>query len=97
MPRRSTSSTAAAANKLQANIDAGITSHTDTLYVYNANTGFTSYPLSSSAPSANPNDLAIAIPGVGAYIGGASTRGAHLVPHRNAHQLQHYVLLSRGR
>jgi len=62
-----------AANKLQANIDAGITSHTDTLYVYNANTGFTSYPLSSSTPSANPNNLAVTIPGVGAYIGGITT------------------------
>ena len=62
-----------AANKLPANIAAGITGHTDTLYVYNANTGFTSYPLTTSSPSANPNDLAVTIPGVGAYIGGATT------------------------
>lgn len=51
----------------------GVTGHTNTLYVYNANTGFTSYPLSSSSPSANPQGVAITVPGVGAYIAGATT------------------------
>lgn len=62
----------AAANSLPENIAAGTTNHTDTLYVYNANTGFTSYPLTST-PSTNPNNIAITVPGVGAYIGGATT------------------------
>jgi trimeric autotransporter adhesin len=51
----------------------GVTGHTNTLYVYNVNTGFTSYPLSSSTPADNAQALALTIPGVGAYIAGAST------------------------
>ena len=51
--------------------------HSDTLYVYNVNTGFTSYPLpappSSWAPSNTVRDLAIMIPGVGAYMSGNPT------------------------
>jgi len=39
-----------------------------TLFVYNANTAWTTYPLPSAAPS-----LAVTIPSVGAYIGGTST------------------------
>ena len=56
---------------------AGITGHTDTLYVYNANTGFTSYPPpappASSVASFTPRNLAITIPGVGAYLSGEPT------------------------
>lgn len=52
--------------------------HTDTLYVYNANTGWTTYPLAASDPS-NPEtspgarNVALAVPGVGAFLSGAST------------------------
>jgi len=44
--------------------------HTDTLYVYNANTGWTTYDLSSSGGASN---LAVTIPGVGAYLSGNPT------------------------
>jgi hypothetical protein len=47
--------------------------HTNTLYVYNANTGWTTYPLTSSGGPNGPQNLAIAIPGVGAYISGNPT------------------------
>ena len=48
--------------------------HTDTLYVYNVNTGWTSYPLAASG-GANPGaqNLAITIPGVGAFLSGNPT------------------------
>jgi len=48
--------------------------HTDTLYVYNVNTGWTSYPLAASG-GANPGaqSVAITIPGVGAYLSGNPT------------------------
>jgi hypothetical protein len=48
--------------------------HSDTLYVYNVNTGWTSYPLGASG-GANPGaqNLAITIPGVGAYLTGDPT------------------------
>ena len=48
--------------------------HSDTLYVYSINTGFTSYPLSASG-GANPGaqNLAITIPSVGAYLSGNPT------------------------
>lgn len=44
--------------------------HTDTLYVFNANTGWTTYDLTSSGGGTN---LAIAVPGVGAYLSGNPT------------------------
>ncbi len=47
--------------------------HTDTLYVYNANTGWTTYALPSSAGSNGAENLAITIPGVGAYLSGSPT------------------------
>ena len=48
--------------------------HTDTLYVYSQNTGWTTYPLAASG-GANPGaqNLAITIPGVGAYLSGSPT------------------------
>jgi trimeric autotransporter adhesin len=61
----------------------GVTGHTNTLYVYNANTGFTSYPLSSSSPADNAQGLALTIPGVGAYIAGASTVAHTWCPYGN--------------
>jgi hypothetical protein len=47
--------------------------HTNTLYVYNANTGFTTYSLTGSGGPNGPQNLAIAIPGVGAYVSGNPT------------------------
>jgi len=44
--------------------------HSDTLYVYNANTGWTTYDLTSSGGATN---LAITVPGVGAYLSGNPT------------------------
>lgn len=44
--------------------------HTDTLYVYNANTGWTTYDLSASGGGTN---LTLTIPSVGAYLAGNST------------------------
>lgn len=53
---------------------AGITGHTDTLYVFNANTGFTSIPLAaSSATNPGAQNLAITIPSVGAFLSGNPT------------------------
>jgi trimeric autotransporter adhesin len=79
-------SDSAAANNLPANIAAGIMNHTDTLYVYNANTGWTTYPLPCSngpATAANPcttgsasngaQSSAIMVPSVGAYFSGNPT------------------------
>ncbi|HEY1903919.1 MAG TPA: hypothetical protein VGG56_15910 [Terracidiphilus sp.] len=50
--------------------------HSDMLYVYNINTGWTAYPLAaSSAGGANPGaqSVAVTIPGVGAYLSGNPT------------------------
>ena len=44
--------------------------HSDTLYVYNANTGWTTYDLSTSGGARH---LALMIPGVGAYLSGDPT------------------------
>ena len=48
--------------------DAGA-GHTDTLYVYNANTGWTTYPLVKGGTT-GPQSVAITVPGVGAYLSG---------------------------
>jgi trimeric autotransporter adhesin len=45
-------------------------SHTNTLYVYNVSTGWSTYSLASSGGSQN---LAITVPGVGAYMAGDPT------------------------
>jgi sugar lactone lactonase YvrE len=70
----------AAQNLTPANIAAGTTGHTDTLYVYNANTGWTTYPLACSvagpncpSPSTGAQSVAITIPSVGAFLSGSST------------------------
>ncbi len=44
--------------------------HSDTLYVYSANTGWTTYDLSSSGGATN---VALTIPSVGAYLSGSPT------------------------
>ena len=45
-------------------------SHTDTLYVYNASTGWSTYSLSASGGS---QSVAVTLPGVGAYLSGDPT------------------------
>jgi hypothetical protein len=51
--------------------------HTDTLYVYNVNTGWSTYPLAASGSATlNPygaQNLALTIPGVGAFLSGDPT------------------------
>ena len=47
--------------------------HTDTLYVYNANTGWTTYDLPSSSGSKGAQSLAVMVPSVGAYVSGSPT------------------------
>jgi hypothetical protein len=53
--------------------------HTDTLYVYNAGTGWTTYPLPCSTgpncadPSLGAQSLVVTIPSVGAYMAGSPT------------------------
>jgi hypothetical protein len=48
--------------------------HTDTLYVYNNDTGWSSYDISSSGGAQN---LAVTVPGVGAYLAGSVSTVAH--------------------
>jgi hypothetical protein len=61
-------------NNLPANIAAGTTTHTDTLYVNNVNTGWTTYPLApSGAQNPGAQSLALTIPGVGAFLSGNPT------------------------
>jgi hypothetical protein len=49
------------------------TGHTNTLYVYNANTGWTTYPLTTSGGPNGPQNVAVTVPGVGAYLSGDPT------------------------
>ena len=58
--------------------------HTDTLYVFNANTGWTTYNLPSSAGSKGAQNLAIMVPSVGAYISGNPTVAHTWCPAGNA-------------
>ncbi len=48
--------------------------HTNTLYVYNNNSGWSSYDLASSGGAQN---LAVTVPGVGAYLAGPTATVAH--------------------
>jgi len=61
----------AAQNNTPANVAAGITGHTDTLYVYNSGTGWVTYDLSTT--TGGSQSLAITIPSVGAFLSGSST------------------------
>ncbi len=70
----------AALNNTPENIAAGITSHSDTMYVYNVDTGWSTYALPCSVagphcptPSTGAQNLAITIPGVGAFLSGSPT------------------------
>ncbi len=60
----------AAANSLPQNIAAGTTTHSDKLYVYNGNTGWTTFDLTASGGS---QSLAITNPSVGAFLAGNPT------------------------
>jgi len=46
--------------------------HSDTLYVYNVNTGWTTYDLSKSTSTGGSQSLTITIPSVGAYLSGSA-------------------------
>jgi hypothetical protein len=78
----------AAANNLPQNIAAGITNHTDKLYVYNINTGWYTSMLACSTSntsssvcnsalgtniSAGAANVAVTVPGIGAYLAGNPT------------------------
>ncbi len=65
----------AALNNLPENVAAGITGHSDTVYVYNVNTGWTSCAAGSpcAANFSGAQSLAVTIPGVGAYLSGSQT------------------------
>ncbi len=68
------------------NAAAGITSHTDMLYVYNANTGWTTYPLPPAGSSLGAQSLAIMVPSLGAYFSGNPTVAHTWCPVGNAGQ-----------
>ena len=70
--------------------------HTDTLYVYNANNGWTTYNLPASGGSKGAQSLAIMVPSVGAYAERQSHRGPHMVPRRKCRRVQQHGLLSAG-
>ncbi|MGA7832898.1 MAG: hypothetical protein WCA21_18220 [Terracidiphilus sp.] len=61
------------------NAAAGITGHTDTLYVYNQNTGWVTQDLSASTSTGGSTSLAVTIPSVGAYLSGSA--GFNTVAH----------------
>ena len=68
------------------NPSAGITGHTDTLYVYNANTGWTTYALSPAGSSNGAQSIAIMVPSVGAYLSGSPTVAHTWCPKGNVGQ-----------
>jgi hypothetical protein len=93
----------AALNNTPENIAAGINGHSDTLYVYNVNTGWSTYPLACSVYNAvtcpsptsttGAQNLAITIPGVGAFLSGEPTVAHTWCPTGqvgNAASLQYY-------
>jgi hypothetical protein len=50
------------------------TPYTPTLFVYNANTGWTTYSIGSATATVPPaSDLAIAVPGIGAFLSSSAT------------------------
>jgi len=67
--------------------------HSDTLYVYNANTGFTTYDLSSSGGGKN---LTLAIPSVGAYLAGNPTVAHTWCPSGTASAYKSIVFYPQG-
>jgi len=67
--------------------------HTDTLYVYNANTGWTTYDLSSSGGAQN---LTLTIPSVGAYLSGNPTVAHTWCPSGTASNYASIVFYPQG-
>jgi hypothetical protein len=67
--------------------------HSDTLYVYNINTGWTTYDLSSSGGAAS---LALMIPSVGAYLSGQTTVAHTWCPQGNAADYASLVFYPQG-
>ncbi|HTJ31524.1 MAG TPA: hypothetical protein VL346_13560 [Acidobacteriaceae bacterium] len=59
--------------------NSGVTTPTPTLFVYNTNTGWTTYPLPST-----PEEVAITVPGVGAFSSGSTTSANGWCPSLNA-------------
>jgi hypothetical protein len=69
------------------------TGHTDTLYVYNGNTGWTTYDLTASGGA---KDLAITVPGVGAYLSGNPTVAHTWCPSGTASNYASLVFYPQG-
>jgi hypothetical protein len=69
------------------------TGHSDTLYVYNANTGWTTYNLSSSGGATN---LALTIPSVGAFLSGNPTVAHTWCPSGTASNYSSIVFYPQG-
>jgi len=67
--------------------------HTNTLYVYNANTGWTTYDLSTSGGATN---LTLAIPSVGAYLSGNPTVAHTWCPSGTATNYKSIVFYPQG-
>lgn len=67
--------------------------HTNTLYVYNANTGWTTYDLSTSGGAQR---LAIMVPGVGAYLSGNPTVAHTWCPSGTASNYASIVFYPQG-
>jgi hypothetical protein len=67
--------------------------HTDTLYVYNVNTGWTTYDLT---PSGGGTGVALTIPSVGAYIAGNTTVAHTWCPSGTASDYAHIVFYPQG-
>ena len=88
----------AAANSLPANVTAGITGHTNTLYVYNANTGWTSCSAGSACAGhfTGAQNLALTIPGVGAYFTGNPTVARTWCPSGNTSNYTNMIFYPEG-
>jgi hypothetical protein len=67
--------------------------HSDTLYVYNANTGWTTYDLT---PSGGATNLAITVPGVGAYLSGNPTVAHTWCPSGTASNYSSLIFYPQG-
>jgi trimeric autotransporter adhesin len=67
--------------------------HSDTLYVYNANTGWTTYDLSASGGAKN---LTLTIPSVGAYLSGNPTVAHTWCPSGTASDYASIVFYPQG-
>jgi hypothetical protein len=67
--------------------------HSDTLYVYNVNTGWTTYDLTASGGAQN---LAITIPSVGAYLSGNPTVAHTWCPSGTAADYKHMIFYPQG-